>query len=56
MSPAPTIAVNVKATEIPAIVDAMRTMAADIERITAERDQWEERYYDLLSKCGGTAP
>ena len=35
---------------------ALEAAAAEIQRLRAERDEWEERYEDLLSRCGGTMP
>jgi lipase chaperone LimK len=34
----------------------MQDAADRIEELTRERDQWEERFEDLLEACGGVWP
>lgn len=41
------------------VLDAVLPLVCAADRIAElerERDEWEERYDDLLSRCGGTMP
>jgi len=51
-TPAHPSTVTVKVADMPEVRAALDAAAAEIARLRAERDEWEDRYYDLLSRCG----
>ena len=47
--------VTVRVGDLPEIQAAFEEAAQTIERLRAERVEWEQRYEDLLAQCGGTS-
>lgn len=52
----PGMQANIVVRDPPAVRAELDEAANTIERLRRERDEWEERYEDLLSRIGGTAP
>lgn len=48
--------VTVKVADLAEVTAALDEAADAVERLTRERDEWEERYDELLSACGGVWP
>lgn len=48
--------VTIMVGDLPQVQEALRLAQERIEALTAERDEWENRYEWLLGECGGTAP
>lgn len=47
---------SVRILDMPQFKAAMLEVSELIETLTRERDEWEQRYEDLLASIGGTAP
>ena len=48
--------VTIMVGDLPQVQEALRLAQERIGALTAERDEWENRYEWLLGECGGTAP
>lgn len=51
-----TSTVEIKLLDRPEIQAALENAARTVEDVVRERDEWEQRYEDLLASVGGTAP
>lgn len=51
-----TVTVDVKTSDLPAVKALIEELEAKLERAEKEAEEWENRYEDLLSECGGTSP
>lgn len=50
------LTVTVKVADLPEVKAALEAAERTIACLRRERDEWEERYEELLSRCGGTMP
>jgi hypothetical protein len=48
--------IEVRVMDLPDVLESLETARALVERLRAERDEWENRYEELLARCGGTMP